>query len=166
MLRKALVLFSFFILWQTTNAQKKEENKVRVVNYDQLEPYLQKSNDTVYLVNFWATWCAPCIKELPAIKSVEQKYADKKFRVLLVSLDFPKELTSRLEPFIKSKNITSDVFLLNDPNQNRWIDKVDTNWSGEIPFTLIYGKQFRESYSQTFTFEELDSIINLKLNLP
>lgn len=166
MLRKALVLFSFFILWQTTNAQKKEENKVRVVNYDQLEPYLQKSNDTVYLVNFWATWCGPCIKELPAIKSVEQKYADKKFRVLLVSLDFPKELTSRLEPFIKSKNITSDVFLLNDPNQNRWIDKVDTNWSGEIPFTLIYGKQFRESYSQTFTFEELDSIINLKLNLP
>jgi thiol-disulfide isomerase/thioredoxin len=118
------------------------------------------------MVNFWATWCAPCIKELPAIQSIEQKYADKKFKVLLVSLDFSKDLTSRLEPFVKSKNITSDVFLLDDPDQNRWIDKVDPNWSGEIPFTLIYGKNFRESYSQTFTYKELDSIINLKLNLP
>lgn len=166
MSRKVLILFSFFCVWLASNAQTTEENKILVVNYDQLEPYLHKSNDTIYLVNFWATWCAPCVKELPAIKSVEQKYADKKFKVLLVSLDFAKELTGRVEPFIKSKNITSDVFLLNDPNQNRWIDKVDSNWSGEIPFTLIYGKNFRESYSQAFTFEELDSIINLKLNLP
>ncbi len=163
---KTLLLFLLLLIWQSTYAQINEGNAVHVVNYYQLEPYLQKSNDTIYLVNFWATWCAPCIKELPAIKSVEQKYADKKFKVLLVSLDFPKELTSRLEPFIKSENITSDVFLLDDPNQNSWINKVDANWSGEIPFTLIYGKKFRESYFQTFTFDELDSIINLKLNLP
>lgn len=166
MRKKVLLLFLITLVWQSTNAQIKEVNKIQVVNYDQLEPYLQKSNDTIYLVNFWATWCAPCIKELPAIEAIEKKYSDKKFKVLLVSLDFPKELTSRLEPFVKSKNITSDVFLLNDPNQNRWIDKVDPDWSGEIPFTLIYGKHFRESYSQTFTYEELDSIINLKLNLP
>lgn len=166
MLKKVLLLFLISLVWQSTNAQTKKANKIQVLNYDQLEPYLHKSNDTVYLVNFWATWCAPCIKELPAIASVEQKYADEKFRVLLVSLDFTKELKSRLEPFVKSKNITSDVFLLNDPDQNRWIDKVDPNWSGEIPFTLIYGKHFRESYSQTFTYEALDSIINLKLNLP
>jgi len=155
-----------FISWYSTRAQVNEENKIQVVNYDQLEPYLQKNNDTIYLVNFWATWCAPCLKELPAIKVVEEKYAVEKFKVLLVSLDFSKDLESRLKPFIKSKNITSDVFLLNDPDQNRWIDKVDSNWSGEIPFTLIYGKSFRESFSQAFTFEELDSIINLKLNLP
>jgi thiol-disulfide isomerase/thioredoxin len=165
-LTKALILFLFPFFWQTAYAQVNEGNKIHVVNYDQLEPYLHKTNDTIYLVNFWATWCAPCIKELPAIKSVEQKYANEKFKVLLVSLDFQKDLTSRLEPFIKSKNITSDIFLLNDPDQNRWIDKVDPNWSGELPFTLIYGKQFTESYSRTFTFEELDSIINLKLNLP
>jgi len=166
MLKKVLMFFLILLIWQTANAQVKKDNKIRVVNFNQLEPYLHKSNDTIYLVNFWATWCAPCLKELPAIRAVEEKYADEKFKVLLVSLDFPKELTTRLEPFMKSKNITSDVFLLDDPNQNRWIDKVDANWSGEIPFTLIYGKQFRESYSRTFTLEELDSIINLKLNLP
>ncbi len=161
-----LSLFTILLFWQNTFAQTGKEKTIQVINFDQFEPYLHRSNDTVYLVNFWATWCAPCIKELPAIKAVEEKYANGKFKVLLVSLDMPNELTSRLKPFIQSKNITSDVFLLNDPNQNRWIDKVDPNWSGEIPFTLIYGKHFRESFSRTFTFEELDSIINLKLNLP
>jgi thiol-disulfide isomerase/thioredoxin len=166
MLKKVLMFFLILFIWQTANAQVKKINKIQVVNFDQLEPYLHQNNDTIYLVNFWATWCAPCIRELPAIKAVEEKYANEKFKVLLVSLDFPKELKSRLEPFVKSKNITSDVFLLDDPNQNRWIDKIDANWTGEIPFTLIYGKHFRESYSQTFTFEELNSIINLKLKLP
>jgi len=162
----ALSLFTIILFWQNTFAQEGREKSVQVLNFDQFEPYLHRSNDTVYLVNFWATWCAPCIKELPAIKAVEEKYVNENFKVLLVSLDMPNELTSRLTPFIQSKNITSDVFLLNDPNQNRWIDKVDPNWSGEIPFTLIYGKHFRESFARTFTFEELDSIINLKLNLP
>ena len=161
-----LFLSSVLLFCQNVVAQSGREKSVQVVNFDQLEPYLHSNSDTVYLVNFWATWCAPCIKELPAIKAVEEKYANEKFKVLLVSLDMINELNSRLVPFIKSKKITSDVFLLNDPNQNRWIDMVDPNWSGEIPFTLIYGKHFRESYSHTFTFEELDSIINLKLNLP
>ena len=163
--RKTLLLFSIMLLWITSNSQVSTEKKIKVVNFDQLEPYLNRSNDTVYLVNFWATWCAPCLKELPAIKSVEQKYINSKFKVLLVSLDFSKDLTGRLEPFVKSNNITSDVFLLNDPDQNRWIDKVDPGWTGEIPFTLIYGKHFREFYPRTFIFEELDSIINLKLKL-
>jgi thiol-disulfide isomerase/thioredoxin len=161
-----LFLFSTLLFCQNVFAQSGKEKPVQVVNFNQFEPYLHNSNDTIYLVNFWATWCAPCIKELPAIKAVEEKYANEKFKVLLVSLDMINELNIRLVPFINSKNITSDVFLLNDPNQNYWIDMVDPGWSGEIPFTLIYGKHFRESYTRTFTFEELDSIINLKLNLP
>jgi thiol-disulfide isomerase/thioredoxin len=166
MSRRILILLLILSVGYTTKSQTKANNQIQVVNFDQLEPYLHKTNDTLYLVNFWATWCAPCIKELPVIKQVEEKYKDRKFKVLLVSLDFEKELKSRLEPFVKTKNITSKVFLLNDPNQNKWIDKVDPKWSGELPFTLIYNKQTRESYSHSFTFEELDSIINQKLSKP
>jgi len=160
---KSLIFLCILSVSYSAKSQPKE-NKIQVLNFEQLEPYLHKTNDTIYLVNFWATWCAPCIKELPAIKQVEEKYKNEKFKVLLVSLDFEWDLTSRLDPFVKSKNITSKVFLLNDPDQNKWIDKVDQNWWGELPFTLIYSKQFRESYSQPFTFDELNSIINQKLN--
>jgi thiol-disulfide isomerase/thioredoxin len=166
MLRKTLLLLFILLLCQITKSQVDKVKNIKVVNFGQLEPFLHKANDTIYLVNFWATWCAPCIKELPAIEATEEKYAGNKFKVLLVSLDFSKELTSRVEPFVKSRKITSDVFLLNDPDQNNWIDKVDKNWSGEIPFTLLYGRNFRESYFHAFTTEELDSIINQKLNLP
>lgn len=165
MFQKALILLLLLLVGQIAKSQVNKANKIQAVNFDQLEPYLHKTNDTIYLVNFWATWCAPCIKELPAIEAVGKKYSNKKFKVLLVSLDFYKDLTTRLEPFVITKNIASKVFLLNDPDQNRWIDKVDANWSGEIPFTLLFGRNFRESYSQPLTFEELDSIINLKLNL-
>jgi hypothetical protein len=103
-------------------------------------------------------------KEMPAICAVEEKYRDKNFKVLLVSLDFPNQVESVLIPYLKTNNITSEVILLDDPDQNRWINIVDKNWSGDIPFTLIYGNDFRESYSGALTFEELDSIIKNKIN--
>jgi len=161
-----ILLMSFLFVGQTQSLQVSDTDKIRVVNFERLEPYLNFRNDTVYLVNFWATWCAPCIAELPAIKAVEKKYSDKKFKVLLVSLDMPRQLESRLIPFVLSHQITSDVILLDDPNQNRWIDKVDKDWSGEIPFSMIYGKGFRDSYTQSFSFKALDSIVNRKINLP
>jgi thiol-disulfide isomerase/thioredoxin len=89
-------LFSIIFDGQAAKSQINPGNKMRMLNYDLLEPMLHKSNDNIYLVNFWATWCAPCIKELPAIKFVEQKYADKKFKVLLLSFDFRKDLASKV----------------------------------------------------------------------
>jgi thiol-disulfide isomerase/thioredoxin len=160
------LLISFSFTWNNAGEQVQDYDEVRVMNFDQLAPYLHLNNDTVYLVNFWATWCAPCRKEMPAIKAVAEKYADKPFKVLLVSLDMPGQLETSLVPYLKANGIDLDVILLDDPNQNRWIDLVDKSWSGELPFTLIYGKDFRESHSQTFTFENLDSIINSKINLP
>lgn len=156
-----LLVVSFSLFGKAPRA-----GSVRVLTFDQLRPYLTQKNDTVYLVNFWATWCAPCVAELPAIGEIEKKYAGRKFKVLLVSLDVPGQLDSRLIPFIEARKIRSEVVLLNDPNQNRWIDLVDKNWSGEIPFTLIYGRTFRESYGKSFTFNTLDSIINQKIKLP
>ncbi|HET6557099.1 MAG TPA: TlpA disulfide reductase family protein, partial [Prolixibacteraceae bacterium] len=134
--------------------------------FKQLEPLLHLKSDTVYLVNFWATWCAPCVKELPAIMAVEKKYAGEKFKVLLVSLDMPTQVNSRLTPFMRSHKITSQVVLLDDPDQNSWIEKTDKRWSGEIPFTIVYGKDFRESYTEAFSYHTLDSIINRKIKMP
>lgn len=166
MVRLVALVLVFLLFRLSLNSQVPGIKPVKVLNFDQLEPYLNLKNDTVYLVNFWATWCAPCVAELPAIKAVEKKYSETKFKVLLVSLDMPGHLKTRLIPFLLSNKITSDVVLLDDPDQNRWIDRIDKQWSGEIPFTVIYGKDFRESYSQSFDFKTLDSIINRKIKMP
>lgn len=140
--------------------------RVMVMNFNQFEPYLHWETDTLYLINFWATWCTPCREELPAIEEVGMKYSLRKFKIILVSLDFPNQLENRLKPFIRDKKLNSTVILLDDPNQNRWIDKVDTSWSGEIPFSILYKRHSRESFPQTFTYNQLDSIINVKINQP
>jgi thiol-disulfide isomerase/thioredoxin len=142
------------------------QSNVTVVNFNQLEPNLHKENDTVYFINFWATWCIPCREELPTILKIWNKYSDKKFKMLLVSLDFPNQLENRLIPFINKYQIKPTVLLLDDTDQNRWINKVDPSWGGDIPFTLIYGKGFRQSFAHEFKFNVLDSIINKKLNKP
>jgi thiol-disulfide isomerase/thioredoxin len=159
-----LVILLFFTL-QIDIAKLPELNKIQVMKFDQFRPYLSRQNDTIYLINFWATWCAPCREELPAIQNAEKNFSKYKFKILLVSLDFPNQLKTHLLPFIKSNQIKSEVILLDDHDQNRWIDIVDPGWSGEIPFTVIYGKDFREFYSRSFRSEELDSILKLKLKL-
>jgi thiol-disulfide isomerase/thioredoxin len=112
MLKLSLNFILFLLIGQVIFSQTTNEKKIRVVNFDQFEPNLHFQNDTVYLVNFWATWCAPCRKEIPAIQKVGEKYSKNKFRILFVSLDMANELESRLKPFVNSNNIKPEVFLL------------------------------------------------------
>ena len=149
------------IIWLLSSFSFKHQP--RVLSFDDLEPHLHLSNDTTYLVNFWATWCTPCVEELPAFEKIAEEYQGMKVKVLLVSLDIPKHLESRLLPFIEKHQIRSEVMVLNDPNANKWIDKVNPEWSGAIPATLIYNKNNRDSHEGSFTYEELKYNVEQKL---
>ena len=136
----------------------------RVLSFDDFEPHLHFSNDTTYVVNFWASWCTPCVKELPAFEKLGQEYKNEKMKVLLVSLDFPKQIDSRLMPFIEKNAIGSEVLVLNDPDANKWIDRVDATWSGSIPATLIYNSESRLFREGVYSYDELKEIVEQKLN--
>ncbi|RAR46311.1 TlpA disulfide reductase family protein [Flavobacterium lacus] len=138
--------------------------KLKSFNFDGLQPYLNQKNDTVYVINFWATWCVPCVKELPHFEKLNQKYKGGKFKMILVSLDFPKMIESRVIPFIKNKNLQAEVVVLNDPDANTWIEKVAKEWSGAIPATIIYKNEKRRFYEQSFTEEELETEIKSFIN--
>lgn len=157
---KHIVLFLCFL---DLFACEEREISISQLNFEQFEPYLQKDNDSLYIINFWATWCAPCREELPAMEKINDKYEEHKVKVILVSVDFANQIQSKLIPFVKEQNIKSQVLHLSDPDQNSWINKVDPNWSGSIPFTLIYKGSFRQSYEKVFQFHELDSIVKLNL---
>ena len=101
------------------------------------EAILKHDDDKIYVINFWATWCAPCIKELPYFDELQTKYPDK-YEVVMVSLDFKKQYESRVIPFVEKKNYNSKVVMMADPKANDWIDRVDPSWSGAIPATYIY----------------------------
>lgn len=136
---------------------KKDQISVKSYDFSGLESLLKKQNDTTYVVNFWATWCVPCVEELPNFEKMNATSKDKKVKVILVSIDFPKMVESKLLPFIKKHELKSEVVHLNDLDANSWINKVDSTWSGAIPATVIYKKDKRSFYEKSFTFEELET---------
>ena len=97
---------------------------------------IDNKSDTVYIVNFWATWCVPCVKELPAFDSLAAKHKGDKLKILLVCLDFKEDLQLRVEPFLKKNNYHMECVLLDEVNGNDFIDKIDKKWSGSIPATF------------------------------
>lgn len=133
---------------------------VKAYEWDGLEYFLNQKNDTTYVVNFWATWCVPCVKELPAFEQLAQKYKSQKVKVILVSLDMHKQAEARLLPFIERQKIKSKVLLMRDPDQNTWVPKVNADWSGAIPATVIYNKDKRSFYERSFTLSELEKELN------
>ncbi|MFC4721497.1 TlpA disulfide reductase family protein [Geojedonia litorea] len=131
--------------------------ELEIYDYSGLEQFLTRKDEKTYVVNFWATWCAPCVKEMPYFEKLNADYNSKGVEVILVSLDFPKQYDSKLKPFIKNKNLQSKVVVLDDPDANSWIPKISEDWSGSIPATLIYNKEKRQFYEQSFNFDELET---------
>lgn len=134
-----------------------QAQQVEVVTFPALEKRLSQPNDTTYVVNFWATWCGPCIKELPYFEQANKTYAGQKVKVLLVSLDYASQLDKKVKPFVLKRGLQSEVLLLNETDPNTWLGKVDDKWSGSIPFTLVLNnkKQKRAGFEQEFTQAEL-----------
>ena len=123
-----------------------------------------KSADTTYVVNFWATWCSPCVKEIGYFEELHRDYAASPLKVYLVSLDFPNQVERRVIPFIREKEITAPVYLVTDLQYNEWIDRVDPAWSGAIPATLIYNREKRIFLEKELTREELYDNVNQIFN--
>jgi len=158
-MRKSILIIILLPLLMSCNQQPNEVN-VDVLDYSLLEPYLSKSTDSIYVVNFWATWCAPCIKEFPYFEQLHKEYKAEKLDVLMVSLDFPNQLDKSLYPFIKNRKTDLNVVLLDDPAQNVWIEKVDSTWSGALPATLVYKGNSRVFIEGPVDYNDLVNAIN------
>lgn len=154
-LRLLVVTFLLSFVWISKETE--------VVNFTQLQKQAaNKINDTLYVVNFWATWCKPCVMEMPYFEEAARKFSSEKVKIMYVSLNSVKEKAS-VTFFIEAKKIQNRVLLLNDPNPNNWINKIDPSWTGAIPATVMYknGKKvfFKEG---GFTQEEINSTITNK----
>ena len=135
--------------------------RVAVIKFPELQQRLTRPTDTTYVVNFWATWCAPCVKELPNFEQLRRANAGRKVKVLLVSLDYASQLANKVKPFVKQRGLQSEVLLLDEADPNAWIDKVDAQWSGALPFTLIFNNSTKQrlSFERELTAAELTAAL-------
>ena len=150
------VLTSLLLPFSSSLAQE-----VEIIDFTGFEERVQRSNDTLYIYNFWATWCRPCVKELPYFTQLDSTFAQKKVKVEFITLDFLDQLEGAVMPMVKRKLPESRVFLLDAPKYNEWIDKVSPEWSGAIPASLFVhrGRDIYTFKQQSFTYEDLSSFV-------
>ena len=153
-----LLLFLIIIFSSFTFCKAQQ---VQIIKWNTLEDLLNKKTDTTYVINFWATWCKGCVTELPYFIEQEKQLIDKPFKFYFISLDFKKDFSTRLLPYLAKQNINSTVYLLDETDYNSWIDKVDKRWGGGIPATVIYNASAkkRDFYEQEFNADELSQTL-------
>ncbi|MBC8343647.1 MAG: TlpA family protein disulfide reductase [Bacteroidetes bacterium] len=149
-----LFLFSF-------SASPKPE--IKILNFDQFKSYLHKDDGQVYVINFWATWCKPCVEELPAFEKLNAEYRQNGVKVILVSLDEIELVETKLKSFISKKGLKSEVILLDDPDFNSWINQVNLKWTGAIPATLVYKGKNSSFHEGSLDYKQLLKMVKSKL---
>jgi len=110
---------------------------MEMISFEKLQERISEAGNTPLILNFWATWCKPCIEELPYFEHAFEKYSES-VRIILVNLDFKSQLEKQVQPFIEKHHLRSPIVHLTDPDANSYINKIDSAWSGAIPATVIY----------------------------
>lgn len=145
---------------------------VTPIDKNQLIELTKKEEDSLYIINFWATWCAPCVRELPYFNAAHKKYDSlgSKISMKLISMDFDDQLEERVLPFFNRKNFMDyamDKYLITSMDYDNWMPEIDKDWSGSIPATLFYNKtkkiyHFHEGdYDQEELYVMIDSLLAL-----
>lgn len=152
--RYLVVLFLFMSLYSIAQ-------HVGIYKTNDLLKRIYNKSDTIYIVNFWATWCKPCIAELPAFEKINSESTSStsatKVKVLLVTMDFKEDLKRRVMPFLKTNHYLTEVVLLDEINGNEFINKIAPEWTGAIPATIVTknNKSRFEYFEKKVTYEFL-----------
>ncbi len=127
---KSTVCFALLFMAFLADAQT---NPIRLEQFQQL---VKSEHDHIQVINFWATWCAPCIKELPLLEKLGAERKDVLVRLVSMDMDLDPD-PEKVRKFVARKKIQSEVIILNEKNPNSWIDKLEKDWSGALPATLV-----------------------------
>ena len=118
-----------------------ENYKVDTLNTIQLKEKISSRNGKILFVNFWATWCVPCVEEFPALVQLAENYKQTDIEFLSLSVDLVKEINSSVIPFIKKQKVNFPVYVIPEKESEKVINLVQPDWNGAIPATAIFNRQ-------------------------
>lgn len=159
---RAFILVSFlFVFASELSAQPAPT--LPVLSYAKFEDKIKHHPHQLLVVNFWATWCKPCVAELPHLQRMDSTYKSKGVHLLLASMDFPNQFDTRVKPFMQKRIRHGEVVAVPEManNLNAYINRLSKEWSGSIPATLLVDKagNIVAFHEGEFTYETLVQFI-------
>ena len=155
-------LFLFILLAISPLLFSQTSFKREIIKFEDFEKLIDRKDDKLYMINFWATWCGPCVQELPDFMAVNEAMKDRKdFQMILVSVDSKDDWQSTVLPFTVTNKLNVDVYLLDELRRmNYWMPRVDKKWKGSIPATVFYRNGEKVHFiEKQLHKEELETII-------
>lgn len=153
-----IILITFFFAFPVFGQEIK---KVKITD---LEKIIAESK-TPLIINFWATFCKPCMEEIPHFQKLGKKYEKTGLKLLLVSLDMKDDFPAKVKAFIKNKKISTSTAWLDETNADYFCPRIDNTWSGAIPATLFINNRnsYRKFTEESLSEEQLEKEIRAVL---
>lgn len=149
--KTGLVLFALFAL---TTAKAQSIPKWKLAD---LEAAIKEA-DKPTIFNFWATFCKPCIEEIPHFQEIAKKYDSAGVNLVFISLDLEDAYPAKIQTFAKKRNINYPITFLDETNADLFCPVVDLKWSGAIPATLFVNNKtgYRQFYEEQLSKEQVE----------
>ena len=161
---KAIFVIAFLFLAATIYSQQ-----IRSVKVTELEKIIKESKKPL-VIDFWATFCVPCLQEIPYFQEITEKYRSQEVSILLVSLDLKEYYPDSIIATVKKHKISQPVVWLNETNADYFCPKIDTTWTGGMPSSLFvnnatgYHKFFEEPLSKEKLEDEVRVMVSPSKN--
>lgn len=152
----------FTLLMTLASLSNISGQQLKFIKEADLVEIIRNPENKLYVINFWASWCPPCVREMPIFQEVAFSYNATEVKFIMVSMDFPDKMETQLIPFLKNNDINLEVDLMMDPDYLNWAANVDPSFLGNIPATLFINnaKKIRYFHGGEISESELRSIID------
>jgi thiol-disulfide isomerase/thioredoxin len=162
MMKKILVLMVVLLVGLVGMGQSIKKMKI-----GEVDTYIKKSKHPV-VVSFWATWCAPCVEEIPWLQEAVENHKGDSVELILISLDYANLYPKKINEFIKEKKFRATSWWLNETNADLFCPVIDAKWDGSIPVTLLVNNKtgYRKFVNRQMTDRQVEPEIQKMLTLP